>query len=53
MFAVHVRVLDFFVFVLPLGFLVFTVMVRVVPYFVPPTLEIRYSDTITTLRLTD
>jgi hypothetical protein len=28
-------------------------MVRVVPYFVPPTLEIRYSDTITTLRLTD
>ncbi len=54
LWVVHVRVLAFFVFVVPMWLVVLSVMVRVVPYFVPPRLELRGSpEAVLTLGLTD
>ncbi|MGB8061535.1 MAG: hypothetical protein WCF26_06560 [Candidatus Sulfotelmatobacter sp.] len=54
LWVVHVRVLDFFVFVVPMWLVVLSIMVRVVPHFVPPRLELRgSSETVLTLGLTD
>ncbi|GEM_PF-4095412 len=51
--AVHVRVLYFVIWIIPVWLLVLSVMVRVVPYFVPPRLELRDSGTVTTLGISD
>ena len=37
----------------PIAFIVLTVMVRVIPYFVPPVLVLRDPCTVTTLGLSD
>ena len=49
--AVHVRVLYFFILVIPIWVLISFVMLRVVPYIVPPRLELRDSGSFTTLRI--
>ena len=51
--AVHVRVLYFFIWIIPVWLLVLSGMVRVVPYFVPPRLELRDSGTVTILGISD
>jgi hypothetical protein len=49
MWEFGVRVFNIFVFAFPMWFLVLCVMVRVVPYIVPPRLELRDSGGFTTL----
>jgi hypothetical protein len=49
MWEYGVSIFNIFVFAFPMWFLVLIVMVRVVPYIVPPRLELRDSGSFTTL----
>jgi len=49
MWEYGVPIFGIFVFAFPMWFLVLIVMVRVVPYIVPPRLELRDSGSFTTL----
>jgi len=53
LWAVHVRLLDFFIWAIPMWLLVLWALVRVVPYLVPPRLELRDSPSVTTLGLSE
>jgi cytochrome bd-type quinol oxidase subunit 2 len=49
----HVQVLTFVFLALPLAFMILTLIVRGLPYIIPPTLERRDSGSIITLNLSD
>jgi hypothetical protein len=53
LWAIHARILYFLILVIPIWLLILSVMVRVVPHFVAPHLDLVNSSTVTKLGISD